>query len=134
MPDATISPEDAATPAYPPPLMTKSLWVFDMSSGLRSFAINTVRPGGPFDKFILFMIIANSIVMALTDYSVVDDEYEPNPDLPRNQISNRLGPIFNWSFILECVLKIIAFGFALGPNAFIKDGWNKLDFGVVIIR
>ena len=173
MVDAKINPaEDLKTEdqvsnsqAWPPRLMEKALYAFPLESSFRTFCINTVAPGSVFDKFILFMIIANSIVMgesifsfckwwapkitppppflppppfpmllAITDYSEVDDEYEPLGSLPRNEIANALGPVFNFSFLLECILKVVAMGFLLGPNAYIKDSWNKLDFAVVVIR
>ena len=44
-----------------------------------------------------------------------------------------LEPVFNIVFMVECVCKIIAFGFINGRHAYIKDSWNKLDFFVVLI-
>jgi len=35
-------------------------------------------------------------------------------------------------FILECFIKIIAMGFCFGKNTYLKSGWNKLDFFVVL--
>jgi hypothetical protein len=35
-------------------------------------------------------------------------------------------------FGLECVLKIIAFGFMLHPGSYLRSGWNMLDFVVVV--
>ena len=67
MADAKISPETGSEPetdsSWPPELMEKSLFIFDLKSGLRKKCIDIVAPGSAFDKFILFMIIANSIVM-----------------------------------------------------------------------
>ena len=35
-------------------------------------------------------------------------------------------------FGLECILKIIAFGFMLHPGSYLRSGWNMLDFVVVV--
>ena len=40
--------------------------------------------------------------------------------------------IFNIVFLIECVVKIIALGFIVGPNAYLKESWNILDFIVVV--
>lgn len=34
---------------------------------------------------------------------------------------------------MEAVLKIIAYGFLLHPGAYLRNGWNILDFIIVII-
>ena len=36
-------------------------------------------------------------------------------------------------FIIECALKIFVMGFALGPKTYLADGWNRLDFFIVIV-
>jgi hypothetical protein len=40
---------------------------------------------------------------------------------------------FTLAFTLESVIKIIAFGFIMDEGAYLRDGWNWLDFIVVII-
>ena len=35
-------------------------------------------------------------------------------------------------FILECVIKVIAHGFYFGHKTYLKDGWNVLDFIIVM--
>lgn len=35
-------------------------------------------------------------------------------------------------FILECLLKIVAYGFCFGHKTYLKDGWNILDFIIVL--
>ena len=47
-------------------------------------------------------------------------------------ISNDLDFIFNYMFILECVLKVIALGFAMDENSYLRDSWNRLDFFIVV--
>ena len=45
---------------------------------------------------------------------------------------NRFDPIINPIIYTECVFKIIAMGFVAGENAYLRDGWNVLDFVVVV--
>ena len=46
-------------------------------------------------------------------------------------ISNELDFIFNYLFIMEFVLKVIALGFAMDDGSYMRDGWNRLDFFIV---
>jgi hypothetical protein len=41
--------------------------------------------------------------------------------------------LFSTIFILECLIKIIAFGFFNHKKAYLKDSWNWLDFFVVLV-
>ncbi|GFS37972.1 muscle calcium channel subunit alpha-1 [Trichonephila inaurata madagascariensis] len=36
-------------------------------------------------------------------------------------------------FMIECIMKIIAYGFLFHPGAYLRSGWNFLDFVIVII-
>lgn len=36
-------------------------------------------------------------------------------------------------FTVETFLKIIAYGLLLHPNAYVRNGWNLLDFVIVIV-
>ncbi|XP_067934639.1 muscle calcium channel subunit alpha-1-like isoform X2 [Watersipora subatra] len=36
-------------------------------------------------------------------------------------------------FTLECIMKIIAYGFIAHPGAYLRSGWNVLDFVIVLI-
>jgi hypothetical protein len=36
-------------------------------------------------------------------------------------------------FTLESILKIIAYGLCLHPNAYLRSGWNLLDFVIVVV-
>lgn len=40
---------------------------------------------------------------------------------------------FAYFFGTEFLLKIIAFGFVLEPCAYLRDGWNVLDFIIVVV-
>ena len=41
--------------------------------------------------------------------------------------------VFLAVFTLEAVLKIIAYGFLFHPGAYLRNGWNILDFVIVVV-
>ena len=41
--------------------------------------------------------------------------------------------LFTVVFTLECVVKVIAMGFLLDDSSYLKDGWNVMDFSVVVV-
>ena len=84
-----------------------------------------------FDAFILVAIILNSILIACVDYRVVDDNYQPSIV---TSIIEKCEVVFTVVFATECLLKVIAYGFMKGRHAYIRDGWNVLDFIIVVIR
>jgi voltage-dependent calcium channel L type alpha-1D len=43
-----------------------------------------------------------------------------------------IGLVFTGIFTTECILKIIAFGLVLHKNAYLRIGWNLIDFAVVV--
>ena len=55
-----------------------------------------------------------------------------DPDSSRNVFVEQSEPVFTVLFTLEAVIKIIAMGFIVGEGSYLKDGWNWLDFLVVI--
>ena len=39
----------------------------------------------------------------------------------------------NIIFIMEFLIKAIAIGFFVDKNSYLRDSWNQLDFGIVLI-
>ena len=118
-----------------PRYVEKSLGIFPLNSRLRQTIIKIVAPGNYFDTFVLFMIALNSIAMACADYQFVDENYAPSAELSlRNEILEKVEILFIVLFLLECVMKVIANGFAFGEHAYLKNHWNKFDFMVVVFR
>lgn len=72
------------------------------------------------------MIFLNSICLAIFDYQDRDALGT------KNSILEKIGKIFTAIFALEFVVKTVARGFVLMPNAYLRNGWNILDFIVVI--
>lgn len=93
-------------------------------------------PDSYFETFVLAMIILNSIVMACTDYRYVDKDYQPTSEgSERNKFVEKSEIVFNIVFIIECIFKIVTYGFLLNKDSYLRrDNWNKMDFVVVAAR
>ncbi|KAM8793896.1 voltage-dependent P/Q-type calcium channel subunit alpha-1A [Eudromia elegans] len=75
---------------------------------------------------ILATIIANCIVLALEQHL---------PDEDKTPMSERLDdtePYFIGIFCFEAGIKIIALGFAFHKGSYLRNGWNVMDFVVVL--
>ena len=68
----------------------------------------------------------NSVILAMWDYS--DREAQSTYNFILNICSN----VFNVIFITECFLKIISMGLIMHKKSYLRDGWNILDFVVVV--
>ena len=88
-----------------------------------------------FENFIIGLILANSVVLAMTDYSNVDADGVPSSEGSwRNQVVEITEFPFTILFTAECVVKIIVMGFVSSKNSYLRDSWNRLDFVVVVSR
>lgn len=65
--------------------------------------------------------------LAFYDYGDREDK------TAKNQVIDSSGRFFTSIFTVECVLKIVSYGFIMHKSAYLRDGWNWLDFIVVII-
>ena len=81
----------------------------------------------PFDHLILLLIILNSMCLGFKDY------LDPQNKTEWNQWIDSFEPYFTVAFCIECVMKILAYGFIIGKKAYLKEAWNWLDFIVVIV-
>jgi len=104
----------------------RSLYLFHHETVFRKFIIFIVEHK-VFDSFIITLILFNSIVLAMQDYS---DRENCNA---YNKTLNMINNVFSIFFMVECVLKIIAYGFIKHYNAYLSDKWNWLDFSVVLV-
>lgn len=109
----------------PPRKTYTSLWLFPESNVFRRHC-TTIVESKPFDYFILLTIFANCILLAMNTPLPAEDKSIINERIESAEIY--LLAIFG----LECILKIIAFGFALHPGSYLRSGWNMLDFVVVV--
>jgi hypothetical protein len=100
-----------------------SLYLFPVTGQVRQKIIQITEHVW-FDRFILALIIANSIFLSLYDWR--------NLDAPENKVMESADPVLLTFFTLECFLKVAAMGMFLDQNSYLRDGWNWLDFVVVV--
>ncbi|PFX33508.1 Voltage-dependent calcium channel type A subunit alpha-1 [Stylophora pistillata] len=80
-----------------------------------------------FEYFILLTIAVNCVVLML-------DEPLPNGDTTkRNEQLEKSEKYFVIIYCIEAATKIIASGFLLHKDAYLRNGWNILDFVVVVV-
>ncbi|CAK62390.1 unnamed protein product (macronuclear) [Paramecium tetraurelia] len=104
----------------------KSLNLFDAENKIRLWAIWMIEWIW-FDRFIITVIFLNSILLATQDYSWRETDSEAP-----NSWTDSFEYIFTAIFIIEFLLKMIAMGFLLDKQTYLRDGWNFIDFIVVI--
>jgi hypothetical protein len=104
-------------------VVEQSLNVISISNPIRLLCLWIVEQPA-FDNVILLLIIVNSMLLAGED--------QRNPEYFINVFANELDVYLTIIFTCECVLKVIAFGFIRGPNAYLVDYWNWIDFTVVV--
>ncbi|XP_066563810.1 voltage-dependent P/Q-type calcium channel subunit alpha-1A-like isoform X1 [Amia ocellicauda] len=75
---------------------------------------------------ILATIIANCIVLALEQHLPDDDK------TPMSERLDDTEPYFIAIFCFEACIKILALGFAFHKGSYLRNGWNVMDFVVVM--
>lgn len=83
-----------------------------------------------FDYIITFVIFLNTICLTLQDYSFRQTGTDPNPD--KTYVLEILEYNFVSIFFIEFILKSLAMGLVFEENTYLRDGWNFIDFLVVI--
>lgn len=63
---------------------------------------------------------------------IAKKNFTKNPFFSLNSQEN-IEYIFLVIFTTECFMKIIAFGFTMHAGAYLRNGWNLLDFFIVVI-
>ncbi|XP_021514163.1 voltage-dependent L-type calcium channel subunit alpha-1F isoform X3 [Meriones unguiculatus] len=104
----------------------RALFCLTLSNPLRRSCISIVE-WKPFDILILLTIFANCVALGV---------YIPFPEDDSNTANHNLEQVeyvFLVIFTVETVLKIVAYGLVLHPSAYIRNGWNLLDFIIVVV-
>uniref|UniRef100_A0A8C2V571 Voltage-dependent N-type calcium channel subunit alpha n=1 Tax=Chinchilla lanigera TaxID=34839 RepID=A0A8C2V571_CHILA len=104
--------------------VNRSLFVFSEDNVVRKYAKRITE--WPYPYMILATIIANCIVLALEQHL---------PDGDKTPMSERLDdtePYFIGIFCFEAGIKIIALGFVFHKGSYLRNGWNVMDFVVVL--
>ncbi|XP_037390280.1 calcium channel, voltage-dependent, P/Q type, alpha 1A subunit, b isoform X11 [Pygocentrus nattereri] len=105
--------------------VNRSLFLFSEDNVVRKYA-KKITEWPPFEWMILTTIIANCIVLALEQHL---------PDGDKTPLSERLEetePYFIAIFCFESGIKILALGFAFHKDSYLRNGWNVMDFVVVL--
>nr|XP_037876781.1 muscle calcium channel subunit alpha-1 isoform X3 [Bombyx mori] len=104
----------------------RALFCLTMKNPLRKVCVDIVE-WKPFEWMILTTIFANCIALAVyTPYPASDSNYT-------NWVLEKIEYVFLVIFTGECVMKIIAYGFVMHPGSYLRNGWNLLDFTIVVI-
>ncbi|CAH8831967.1 unnamed protein product [Trichobilharzia szidati] len=104
----------------------RSLCLMTKKNPLRRVCICIVD-ARPFEYFILATILCNCLALAFN---------HPYPGEDSNKVNYVLEKIeyaFVVIFTTESALKIIAYGFVLHQDAYLRNFWNVLDFSIVLI-
>ncbi|XP_023318725.1 muscle calcium channel subunit alpha-1 isoform X2 [Trichogramma pretiosum] len=104
----------------------RALFCFGLKNPIRKLCIAVVE-WKPFEWLILMTIFANCVALAV---------YTPYPYSDSNATNlylEKIEYIFLVIFTSECGMKIIAYGFLMHQGAYLRNGWNLLDFTIVVI-
>ncbi|KAG2495837.1 hypothetical protein HYH03_006076 [Edaphochlamys debaryana] len=121
--DPMDSPADAYE-ALAAPYPERSCLLFPKRSQPRRACLLLVHHPW-FTCFILAIILANCVTLALSSSR---EGFDTTP-LGRALVVTDV--VMLAIFAAEMVLKIVAMGFVMAPNTYLRDGWNVLDFLVV---
>uniref|UniRef100_A0A673ZNN3 Voltage-dependent N-type calcium channel subunit alpha n=1 Tax=Salmo trutta TaxID=8032 RepID=A0A673ZNN3_SALTR len=104
--------------------VNRSIFIFSEDCIIRKyFFLNGFTP---FEYLILATIIANCIVLALEQHLPAGDK------TPMSERLDDTEPYFIGIFCFEAGIKIIALGFAFHKGSYLRNGWNVMDFVVVL--
>ena len=103
-----------------------SIYLFNRNGCFRR-NVYVIQKHHNFERFIMLMITLSSVKLASESY--FRDEPADSTVVRVGEISDL---VFNYIFILECVLKVIAVGFAMDEGSYLRDSWNGLDFFIVL--
>ena len=106
-----------------------ALMVFPPGSALRR-ACEGLRTHPTFEGVVLACVILNGVVIGLGKPEAQLDA-GADPILP-TAVSKTFEVVFLMVFAAEAVIKIIAQGFLIGEDHYLRSYWNILDFTVVV--
>ena len=108
-----------------PALEGVSLGLFGPESKLRKFC-QWLSCHPHFDTLTILLIVVSSTCLAI-------DLPRLDPDSATKASLDQLNLWLTGFFVLEMLLKIVAKGFLFVPDAYLRSGWNVLDFVIVLI-
>ncbi|XP_061494609.1 voltage-dependent L-type calcium channel subunit alpha-1C [Rhineura floridana] len=115
--------KQGTTTATRPP---RALLCLTLKNPIRRGCISIVE-WKSFEIIILLTIFANCVALAIYIPFPEDDSNATNSNLERVEY------LFLIIFTVEAFLKVIAYGLLFHPNAYLRNGWNLLDFIIVVV-
>jgi hypothetical protein len=85
-----------------------------------------------FENTIIFLIILNSIMMGVIDYTYIESTDNLHLKPLQNIVFEKSEHFFTIMFALELIIKVFAQGLVADKYCYLKDYWNWLDAAVVI--
>ena len=101
---------------------TVSLCCLSVTNPFRNKIIQFVIYNKWFDRFILLVIVTNCMFLAM----------DKGVDFVTNN-NNTIDLVFLCIYTSEMTLKIIAMGFFMREYSYLREGWNIMDFFVVVL-
>uniref|UniRef100_A0A8D3ATU1 Voltage-dependent L-type calcium channel subunit alpha n=1 Tax=Scophthalmus maximus TaxID=52904 RepID=A0A8D3ATU1_SCOMX len=124
--------QGGSTNSRPP----RALFCLTLNNPIRRACISLVE-WKPFDIFILLSIFANCVALAIYIPFPGDDSNSTNQELVSGFGKYRKKETVEYAFLIiftiETFLKIIAYGLVMHQNSYVRNGWNMLDFVIVIV-
>ncbi|XP_023674747.2 voltage-dependent R-type calcium channel subunit alpha-1E-like isoform X1 [Paramormyrops kingsleyae] len=105
--------------------VNRSLFIFAENNIIRKYARKIIE-WPPFEYMILATIIANCIVLALEQHLPGEDK------TPMSKRLEKTEPYFIGIFCFEAGIKLVALGFVFHKGSYLRNGWNVMDFIVVL--
>ena len=103
----------------------KSIFCLSNKNKVRKFLVGLITWKW-FEIFITVMILANSAMLGMMDYT------DPDRDHWGNNLVANTELFFIITFTIEATVKVLGMGFILGKGSYLRNAWNWLDFVVVI--
>uniref|UniRef100_A0A4W5Q286 Calcium voltage-gated channel subunit alpha1 E n=1 Tax=Hucho hucho TaxID=62062 RepID=A0A4W5Q286_9TELE len=108
--------------------VNRSLFIFGEDNIVRKYAKKVIEWPYPLclSYMILATIIANCIVLALEQHLPGEDK------TPMSKRLEKTEPYFIGMFCFEAGIKVVALGFVFHKGSYLRNGWNVMDFIVVL--
>jgi len=121
-----LSPEEIRHREICKKLCPRALYSLSTENPIRKRVIKIVK-SKLFDRTILGLILFNCLFLAM------DSKAPDFKDSPTGKLSDAMEYVFTVAFVIEMLLKIVCLGFVVGKGTYLRDGWNAMDFTVVML-
>lgn len=102
---------------------------FRIDNPIRLFLLKLIENPW-FDWVVILVIAINSCFLAFNDYTWKEDNGSPKPI--GNHLVDDSELFFTLFFLMEFMVKIVCQGIVFADGCYFRDGWNWLDFIVVV--